>query len=598
MKKTIIIVESPGKVQSIQKYLGDKYIVCASNGQIVNLAKGGRYGIGVNPIDKFKTFYTLMPDKVYFLDKIISNADNIDKIIICTDPDTEGHGIAWHIAEKFKHLNKPIFRAEFHEITQEGIVEGLRQVSDIDINKFKAQETRRILDRLVGFMVSPFLINSYGANLSAGRVQSVATRMVIEREREISKFEPQEYWNINVNLTKDKQSFIAKYQGKVKSKEIADQIKLDIEQPNIADSLFQVLSVSKKPKKENSESPLTTAKMQQVMASKYGFEGERTMAAAQSLYESGYCTYIRTDSVRASDTALDNVREWLSNNKFEIPVKPNTFKNKDASQNAHECIRPTNLNNMPDTMNLANDTKLLYKTIWNYFVSSQMCPAVYDTLEAKIVHTILGKHQFKLTGKLLVSPGYLAILEDKVVSQETFPTIDSQDLLHLFDDKSISLEQKFTQPPARYNYGSLIKELETKGIGRPSTYTEIISKITSRHYVEKQGNTYHGTKLGDDITTVLTKYFDFMEYDYTAELEKQMDEISEGKLNNLTVLTDFYLRFQDKLKAAHLDHHGKMCDKCSAPMYLKNGKNDTKFWGCALFPFCNYSTSVELKNCA
>jgi DNA topoisomerase-1 len=211
---------------------------------------------------------------------------------------------------------------------------------------------------------------------------------------------------------------------------------------------------------------------------------------------------------------------------------------------------------------------------------------------------LLDKHQFKLTGKLLVSPGYLSLLEGKTVSEEKFPTINTKDLLHLLDDKSISLEQKFTQPPARYNYSSLIKELESKGIGRPSTYTEIISKITSRHYVEKQGNTYHGTKLGDHITTILTKYFDFMEYDYTAELEKQMDDISEGKLNNLTVLTDFYLRFQNKLKEAHLAHHGKMCDQCSAPMYLKNGKNDTKFWGCSLYPFCNFSAPVELKNCA
>lgn len=596
--KTLIIVESPGKTQSIQKYLGDKYIVCASNGQIVNLAKGGRYGIGVNPIDHFKAFYTLMPDKVYFLDKIISNVDNIDKIFICTDPDTEGHGIAWHIAEKLKHLNKPIFRAEFHEITQEGILDGLAKFTEIDLNKFKAQETRRILDRLVGFMVSPFLINYYGANLSAGRVQSVATRMVVEREREIAKFESEEYWNINVNLAKEKQSFIAKYQGKVKSKEAAEQIKLDIEQPTIPDSIFEVLSVSKKPKKESPESPLTTAKMQQVMASKFGFEGERTMAAAQSLYESGYCTYIRTDSVRTSDTALANVREWLTKNNFEIPVKPNTFKNKDASQNAHECIRPTNLNNIPDQMSITGDTKLLYKTIWTYFVSSQMCSAIYDTLEAKIIHTLLGKHQFKLTGKLLVSPGYLALLENKVISEDKFPTIDTKDVLHLLDDKSISLEQKFTQPPHRYNYASLIKELESKGIGRPSTYVEIISKITSRNYVEKQGNTYYGTELGDKITTILTKYFEFMEYDYTAELEQQMDEISHGKLNNLDVLTEFYSRFQDKLKEAHINHDGKMCEKCAAPMYLKNGKNDTKFWGCALFPFCNFAAPRELKACA
>ncbi len=588
MKKTIIIVESPGKVQSIQKYLGEQYIVCASNGQIVNLAKGSKYGIGVNPLDKFKAFYTLMPDKVYFLDKIISNIDIIDKIIICTDPDTEGHGIAWHIADKLKHLQKPIFRAEFHEITQEGIAEGLKHISDIDFNKFKAQETRRVLDRLVGFMVSPFLINSYGSNLSAGRVQSVATRMVFEREQEIKKFDPKEYWNISVNLIKDTQSFIAKYQGKVKSAEVANQIKFDIEQPTILDSIFKVSTVVKKPKKENSIPPLTTAKMQQVMASKYGFEGERTMATAQSLYESGYITYMRTDSVRASDTALTNVREWLANNKFDIPTKPNTFKNKDAAQNAHECIRPTNLNNIPDKMSIGEDTKLLYKTIWIYFVSSQMCPAVYDTLDVKITHE-LSKHQFKLTGKLLVSPGYLSILEDRVISKNTFPTINVDDLFKLIDSKSICLEQKFTQPEARYNYASLIKELESKGIGRPSTYCSIVDTIIKRNYVSKNANnSYYATEMGEKITLLLANYFNFLEYNYTSKLEERMDKISNGEVDYLDVLNDFYSQFSQDLQKLVLANNGKICCKCNSPMYLRNYDN-TSYWQCALQPFCKDS---------
>jgi DNA topoisomerase I len=595
--KTLIIVESPGKTEAIQKYLGDKYVVYASKGQIVDLAKGGRFGIGVNPNANFKTFYHLIPDKIHFLDKIISQVDEIEKIIICTDPDTEGHGIAWHIAQNLKHLKKPIFRAEFHEITKLGIEDGLSKVREVDINQYKAQETRRILDRIVGFMVSPFLINYYHTNLSAGRVQSVATRMVVDREREIGNFEPQEYWNVFAKIKKEDLIFNAKYQGKVKNKEEAELIKAALEKPSIKDSEFIVTAAIKKPKSEQPDPPLTTARMQQLMASKFGTDGERTMAAAQVLYELGFVTYIRTDSVRISDAALENVREWLKINNFEIPKKPNTFKNKDSAQNAHECIRPTNLNNLPQNINLAEDVKALYKLIWTYFVASQMCPAVYDTLDLKISHN-LSDHRFKVAGKILVSPGYLAFVEGKEKSNETLPTINKADIFNLIDDKSVELEQKFTQPPHRYNYASLIKELESKGIGRPSTYVDIIGKITNRNYVEKQGNTYYGTKLGDDITSLLTKYFEFMDYNYTSNLEQQMDEVAAGNLNSLEVLSNFYSTFREKLKMAHMENGGKVCVKCAAPMYLKPGRNDTKFWGCALYPFCDSVENAELKDCA
>ena len=595
--KTLIIVESPGKIQAIQKYLGNDYSVYASNGQIVDLAKGGRFGIGVNPNAGFKTFYHLIPDKVHFLDKIIGQVDNIEKIVICTDPDTEGHGIAWHIAQNLRHLKKPIWRAEFHEITEQGIKDGLKNIREVDANQYKAQETRRVLDRIVGFMVSPFLINYYHTNLSAGRVQSVATRLVVEREREINNFEPQEYWNLSAQIAKEKLVFNAKYQGKLKTKEEAEKVKSEVEQPSIADSEFVVSSIVKKPKKEQPDPPLTTARMQQLMASKFGVDGEKTMVAAQNLYELGLVTYIRTDSVRISDVALDNVRRWLKSNKFDVPNKPNVFKNKDSAQNAHECIRPTNLDNTPDKINLSSDVKSLYKLIWTHFVASQMCPAVYDTVDIKINHKT-SNHLFKVAGKVLVDPGYLALLEGKEKSTETLPTVEKNDVLRLVNDKSVELEQKFTQPPHRYNYASLIKELESRGIGRPSTYVDIIGKITNRHYVEKQGNTYYGTKLGDEITSLLSKYFDFMNYDYTANLEKQMDEISCGKINNLDVLASFYDSFKHKLKDAHLENGGKVCHKCGAPMYLKPGRNETKFWGCSLYPFCDSVASLELKDCA
>jgi DNA topoisomerase I len=595
--KTLIIVESPNKIDSIKKYLDDTYEVYASSGQIMDLAKGGRFGIGVNPLANFKTYYCLIPSKIGFLDKIISNVDSIEKILIASDPDTEGEGIAWHVAQSLKHLNKPMFRAEFHEITKEGIAHGLANTTELDINKFKAQETRRVLDRIVGFMVSPFLMNYYSTNLSAGRVQSVATRMVIERESDINEFEPQEYWNIGVNLTKDNKSIFAKCQSKVKSKEDAEKMKVELESPSIAESVFEAVSVSRKPKKEQPEPPLTTARMQQLMSSKHGVDGEITMQAAQSLFELGLVTYIRTDSVRISDGALDNVRQWLQESKIEIPTKPNIFKNKGAAQDAHECIRPTNLTNLPENIHLSTDVKTLYKLIWTHFVSSQMCPAVYDTLDVKISHVASG-HKFKVSGKVLVSAGYLALLEGKVKSDDELPAINESDKFKLIDNKSVILEQKFTQPPARYNYATLLKELENKGIGRPSSYVEIISKITSRNYVEKQGNTYYGTKLGSEITGLLQKYFDFMQYDYTSELEKQMDEVSLGNMNSLDVLSNFYSTFRSKLRDAHLATGGKVCEKCAAPMYQKPGRNETKFWGCSLYPFCSSTADVELKICA
>lgn len=585
---TYLIVESPGKIQSIQKYLGDKYVVLASKGHINELAKGGKFGIGVDPLNRFKTTYTLLPDKIAFLDQIISNEADVDKIVLATDGDTEGHAISFHIAHYLKHLNKPMQRVVFNEITKLGIEEGLKHPTEIDVNQFKSQETRRIADRLIGFMVSPFLMHYYGggASLSAGRVQSCATRLIVEREREITNFKPQEYWTLSAELIKDQQTFLAKYPTKIKNQAEAIKIKTEMEQPSVTDSVFRIVNVDKKPRKEFPNPPLNTAKMQQLMASKFGIDGEATMSAAQILYESGFVTYIRTDSVRSAETSITNVREWLSNNGFEIPNKPYVYKNKnEAAQDAHEAIRPTNLNNVPDQMNLGSDTKILYKLIWDCFVSSQMQPAIYDTLDAKIIHDRSNRF-LKITGKLLSSPGYLTVLEGKVKSTKELPTLNPNDILGLTGEQAIQLEQKFTQPPARYNYGSLIEKLENNGIGRPSTYANIIGTIANRNYVIKQGNTYHGTELGDKITTVLSNYFEFMQYAYTSNLEGQMDEIALGKLNYLDVLSDFYLKFKTKLNQAHTDQGGIVCEKCGTPVFTRRNKEGLDYQTCMLGVFC------------
>lgn len=587
MQKDIIILESPGKIQSVTKYLGnpDKYVVLASKGHIVELAKGGRFGIGVNPLQNFKTYYSLMEDKIPFLDDVISRVEDVEKIILASDPDLEGESIAYHIASKLKYLGKPIFRAEFHEITKEGIEHGLNNLTEVSLDKFKAQETRRILDRIVGFMVSPFLMNNYGNNLSAGRVQSVATRLVIEREREITKFKPEKYWNLFALLEKEGQQISTKYSKSIKSEELALQIKKDIDFPN---SIFQVSKVSKTVKKDPPPAPLTTSKMQQVLAARHGIEGERTMAAAQTLYEAGLVTYIRTDSTRVSDSALTSVRQWIVDNKFELSKEPNMFKNKDASQDAHECIRPTKLDTLPETVNLGNDTAVLYKEIWKYFIASQMMPAKYDNLEMRIFHET-SKHEFKFSGKIMIDPGYLSLLDEEIGKKKSgkLPSFEEGDKLNLINNKSVSIDAKSTQPPSRFNYGTLVKELENKNIGRPSTLVETISKITVRNYVEKKGTTYYGTELGDKITGILQGYFDFMKYEYTSELEAKMDQIALGKSNNIEILNTFYKDFLVHLKEAHEANGGKMCTKCAAPMYSKTSKAGDKFWGCSLYPYCN-----------
>lgn len=593
MKKNYIIVESPSKINTIQNYIGDNYVVISSFGHINELSKGGRFGIGVNPLNNFESHYSLMPDKLPFLDTIISHCKEIDKIIIASDPDLEGEAIACHIASYLRHLNVGILRAEFHEMTKDGILNGLANTRELDQNKFQAQEARRLLDRIVGFMVSPFLINLFNKTLSAGRVQSIATKMVIDREKEILNFQPKEYWNLSVSLKNDKATCIGKYVNKLKDQEEVDALKKILESPSISESLFEVVSSSTKPKKELAPPPLNTAKMQQLMASKYNIDGEEAMQAAQNLYELGLCTYIRTDSVRVSDTALESVRSWLNDNKFPIPHKPNIFKNKNAAQDAHECIRPTDLSKYPSNIKLGKESNILYKLIWESFIASQMNPAIYDVLNVKINH-IESKKAFKVNLKALKEPGYLALFNDDI-KLDNLISINEGDKFNLSDENAIKIEQKFTQPPSRFTYGSLINELDQNGVGRPSTYVQIISKITNRNYVEKKGNTYYGTELGIQITDLLSKEFEFMKYKYTADLEKQMDDIAMGDAYYINVLSKFYNQFINQLAKSHINNGGIICSKCLAPMYLKSTKNNTKFYGCSLYPFCKSVVNYQKK---
>lgn len=589
--KKLIIVESPAKGKTIQKYLGDDYIVMASFGHIADLASGGKNGLGVDIQNNFKPKYVLLQDKIQTVDNLISAAEKCNEILLWVDKDREGEAISWHLKQRLESTGLPIKRGTFGEITKPALLAAIKSPRDVDLNLFKAQESRRILDRLVGYMVSPFVINNFGENNSAGRVQSVSAKIITDREREIENFQPEEYWNIFANLTNDsKTHFQVKYDNRISNKKDAEQVKLDC-----LGGQFIVEKVLSKEKKENPQPPLVTAKLQQIMARKYNFSSEKTMKLAQTLYEQGYVTYIRTDSTRISDDALKSVRKWLSENDFEVPKAAKQYKAKEAAQDAHECIRPTNLNNKPDEISLGEDEASLYKVIWQYFVASQMMPAVFDTLEIKVKSIKNPKHIFKAGGKALKSKGYLDMMTDQASDQKIdLPNLKEKDLLDLFGKNPILCEQKFTQPPPRFTEETLIKYLEDNQIGRPATYAQITKTITNRNYVEKKGKSYYATDLGKKITDVLSKFFPFMQYQYTANLEKQLDDIAEGKLDSQKMLKDFFDPFKKQLAQAYADYGAETCERCGNVLSKrKNKKDGSEFLGCASYPKCTFTKSLK-----
>jgi DNA topoisomerase-1 len=590
--KTLVIVESPSKAEKIQTYLGKDYVVLASKGHITDLAKGGKHGIGVDVENNFKPHYVLMEDKLETLDRLLSAAKKCDKILVASDPDREGEAIAWHLAQRLDGVDKPIKRMVFNEIKKDKLLKAVKDVRDIDTNLFHSQEARRILDRLVGFMASPFLMNFFGPKLSAGRVQSVVTKMVIDREREIESFVPEEFWTIQVNLSKDSKSgFVTKFSGKLTDQKAAEAAR---DMLAVKDAEYIVSDVTADEEKKPAPPPLVTSSLQQIMSRTHGFGADRTMKAAQSLYESGYCTYIRTDSVRVGDEALQELRDWLSTNNHELPKKANTFKNKDAAQDAHECIRPSDLTLLPhDNMAIIDpDEKLVYETIWKYYVASQMMPAVYNTL--KVTAHVKGNYmaEVKAAGKALKSPGFLQILGLTDDSKIEIPNLSKGDVLKLFGNKPVKLEKKQTQPPPRYSEDKLIKELVNRNIGRPATYADLLSKITARNYVEKKGNVYHATDLGKKITDVLTQFFTFMDYDYTAKMEQQLDEIESGKVNHKDMLKKFFPAFKKELDLAYVKYGGHLCDKCSSPMATRTSKTGDKFLACSAYPKCKNTKPI------
>lgn len=588
--KTLVIVESPAKAHKIQEYLGKDYTVLASKGHITDLAKGGKHGLGVDVDNNFKPRYVLMEDKIETMDELLAAAKKVDRIFVASDPDREGEAIAWHLATRLSDLEKPTKRVVFNEIKKAVVQKAVKNPRDIDMNLFHSQEARRILDRLVGFTASPFLMNFFGNKppLSAGRVQSVVTRMIIDREREIENFVPEDFWTIAVNLTDGKDSFQAKYVNRITDEATAGATKIALTHSN-----YKIMEVKAEEEKKYPQPPLVTSTLQRIMSKQHGFSADRTMKAAQSLYENGYCTYIRTDSVRVGDEALEEVRNWIAA-KYDLPKKAYTYKNKEAAQDAHECIRPSDVNLLPwDNYAMVNpDEKLVYETIWRCFVASQMMPAVYDTLSVAASPVNAPQFPVRASGKALKASGYLDVLSSNAdVGSIDIPNLTPGQVVNL--KGAPKLEHKQTQPPARYSEDKLIKELVNRNIGRPATYAELLTRITGRNYVEKKGNVFHATDLGKTITDELIQYFTFMDYDYTAKMEQQLDEIESGKVNHIDMLKKFYPGYKDELSKAYVGKGAKLCEQCGSAFVLRQAKDGSQFWACTGFPKCRNTKSFN-----
>ena len=579
MKKTLVIVESPSKAKTIQKYLGAGFTVCPSYGHMVDLAKGGKFGIGIDLLNNLTPKYVLMDDKKQQFDNIIAAAEDCDQIYLAGDPDREGEGISKHIGDRLEALGKPIRRVEFNEITKAAIQKAIAAPRDINMNLFKAQQARRILDRLVGFMVSPFLMNVFGQTMSAGRVQSVAVRMIADRENEIKGFNSKEYWNVLADCESPAgEKFRVKYNNTLTNKTDTDALLKKIQgQP------FTVDQVIRKPKKENPPPPLTTLMLQQLMAKKHGFSAEQTMAAAQVCYESGYTTYIRTDSVRMSDDAVKAIRQFIGTQNYTVPKAPVVHETKQSAADSHEAIRCTNVTTDPQTCMLSGDDKLVYEMVWRYSVASQMEQAVFDTLEVRV---LCAGETFRVSGKTLSTKGFYEVLGLPAKDKNDIPNLTVGDVVKLL---KVTPEQKFTQPPPRYTEANLINELDKRQIGRPSTMATILKNINSRNYVTKNGNTYHPTDLGLKITSMLNKSFGFVDYNYSAEMEANLDKIAAGEADYDKIMSEFFSLFSTELKKAITSENKIGCNRCSGIMVERQGSRG-KFLACS---GCRNSQSIE-----
>lgn len=605
MADKLIIVESPAKANTIKKFLGGSTKVVASMGHIRDLPKSK---LGIDVEHDFEPEYINIRGKGDLIKSLKKDAKNAKKVYLATDPDREGEAIAWHLAHILEIPEDNLCRVTFNEITKETVKESIKKPRKIDMNLTYAQQARRVLDRIVGYKISPVLWKKVRRGLSAGRVQSVAVKLIVDREEEIEKFIPEEYWNISAILLdeKSKKNFVAKFYGKdekklaIHSKEEVDSILKDIE-----NGKYIVTDVKKGEKKRNPAPPFTTSTMQQEASRKLGFTLKKTMSIAQGLYEGvkvgekgtvGLITYMRTDSTRISEEARAAAKNQIIKTYGEQYYENRYYKTKQKAQDAHEGIRPTYVDLVPEEIKeyLTNDQYKLYRLIYHRFLASQMSTAIYDVVSANID---VNKYNFRASGQTLKFKGFMTLYvetEDNKQEEEDTSIPELENGQEVIKQK-LESKQSFTEPPPRYTEASLVKMLEEKGIGRPSTYSPIITTILERHYIEKEQKQLMPTELGKIVNKLLTENFtDVINVEFTAKIEEEFDEVAEGKENWKQVIREFYTPFEKQVEKVEkeLEHVELVeevsdvpCDKCGRMMVIKYGRYG-KFLACPGYPEC------------
>lgn len=606
MPGKLVIVESPSKAKTIKKYLGTGYQVIASQGHIIDLP-ASKFGVDVN--DDFKPEYITMKGKAKIINEIKKEAKDKDVIYLATDPDREGEAIAWHLKNLLKIKDNEKCRIEFHEITENAVKKAIKAAKQVNFNLVEAQQTRRVLDRIVGYKISPLLWKKIKKGLSAGRVQSVALKIIMDKEKEIRNFKPEEYWNLTAILKKTgvSKNILSKFYGDKKGKIALKNEKQTMEIVSKIDGKdYAVTDVKKSEKKKNPPPPFTTSSMGQEASRKLGFTMKKTMMVAQKLYEAGHITYMRTDSVRISAEAVSMAKDHIISKFSEKYYLNRVYKTNDAAQDAHEAIRPTSLNNIEGLLaSLPRDEQKLMSLIYNRFVASQMQIAVYDTTKVTIE---VNNYIFITTGSVIKFDGFMKLYiegkddEDSNEDDESIlPELNVGDILK---QKELKYEQKFTEPPSRYTEATLVKVLEEKGIGRPSTYAPTISTIEERQYIEKEKKYLVPTNLGEVVNDLMENNFkDIVDEKFTAEMENTLDKIADGSENYLKTIQHFYNPFMENLN----DVEGKIekvklqeevsdviCENCGRNMVVKQGRYG-KFLACPGFPECKNIKSIVQK---